>query len=1547
MPRTLAIAIIGLTVASAAFAAEPRVLLMGGGHTASALEALEIPFEQATWRDYKAGRVNVFDYTVIISAMDADRSPIGDSPTRVLRFVESGGVFLGMRNRRLDPWLPSPVKTDRSYEFGEVVEPDHPIFHRPHELTRELLVDVHGGSIYDAWYDLGGGWLPLISTGKQQGWDEAEAASDGAHYGLVELPYGEGRIILCQMIPEHHWFDDSAGEDCAGRLMFENLAAYALSLSPDWPEGESTVPESYRRDISDLLPAPTAGGSWPLDEDGWSFESRGQFTGEADRRKVFTISHPHEPSEAGAFGRVSRTVPVPEEGGCYLRFYVSDDYCGGNDYEFEGDRRSATFENRKRDMRFCEVLVDGERVWEMDVLGLNPRPAQRRFYLVDISNEVRDRDEVTVALQVRDRQASEKPFATDVFWAGVELFPGIRRIEARQMEPKGFALADGAMEIAADAGSLSRRFLGESGSYYAAIALRDDHTGQSRLRLSVEGETVGAVRMSADDFGEWRAVFGPAQIDRGDEIRLDAARDGGEAVRIEEIALLPRGLVERQPVRPQVEIVQPCYQPRDEPARASFTLTVTEHAGVTRTGEVATQGLPFAHGVLTSPEHVRVIDASGAEVPVQARALNHWPDGSVMFALVSFPASVEAEGTARYTVEFGSQVRSAEFLGRVLTVNQQDGRIAVNTGSLQVTLSTERGTLFESALLGGTEMVAGGEPWAAVVTAEDGTEYSSARAEVTDVQIIEEGPLRAVIRRIGRHTAEDGSTLLEFDMIQEFYAGSPMTRLSYVFTHKEDSETERIRRVRLNMACPWAGDDARAGIWDKVPARIKGPAKESASLLQHDLDAMTITAGTGGPREEEGRSEGWARLHDEVGLAVTTRWWWEKWPKGVEVSSDGIVLDLIPLDSHTQFSDGPFVLYQGEAITHEVLIGLEPEGADAESTDVFRAFRDRLIAAPDPEYAVATLALGEMPPESELLFPRYEEAIDGLYGGYMAKREKRSEYGMENFGDDTFEWGYGPSYTFWSNQEYDHHHGFLVEWFRSGDRRFFEIGEQAARHYEAVDCYHWAPGREHLVGAPHHHNTKHIVDEGWYPDHCVAGASNGHSWVEGLLTYWLLTGDVRAEETARQMGEWYLWTVENDRYGAGGQERGPGWTLIALSALYRMTGDERFRAAGDEILDWMETIQDPVRGVVSVPISEQPSYEGGTAFMHGILGRGLGRFYEATGEKRAMRMCLGVGGWLTTEPMGPPAKFWYKQAPSCKHGYGATSQCTGALSYPYRYTGDEWFGWLSDELLSMTGPSSRSCAWMYSSLAHVTPRRTPLLVTMPDAIAVCAPEQPWRGELHLRNTTDEPVEATLRGSAPGLQLSCEPATLTIAPGETATAVVTARAEGDTAPCVVDALLEIACGDQTLRRSLTVHMVRSMVREEPDAEAAELTEPFAIGEEEGVRFIHVPRDVRFNPDPWQPGDEAGSATWTLEVPEAGEYTLLGHCWWLDAKGNSFYAQIDGGQPVEFGNDGRMGVWQWIQGPAARLDVGEHTVRILAREDGARIRRIVLTNVVVSE
>ena len=207
--------------------------------------------------------------------------------------------------------------------------------------------------------------------------------------------------------------------------------------------------------------------------------------------------------------------------------------------------------------------------------------------------------------------------------------------------------------------------------------------------------------------------------------------------------------------------------------------------------------------------------------------------------------------------------------------------------------------------------------------------------------------------------------------------------------------------------------------------------------------------------------------------------------------------------------------------------------------------------------------------------------------------------------------------------------------------------------------------------------------------------------MKDLFDYWLLTGDLLAGEAVVRMGDWYVGKVDAFRFGAGGQERGQGWALTGLSAIYRATGDPRYLDAAQRVQNWINDWQDPVRGVISVPISEQPSYEGGTTFMHGIVGHGIARLYEATGDPQTLRSLQGIANWVVTEPMDQPGRFWYKQAPNLKRGYGYNGKAMSATSYAYALTGDPYMGEITDEIFSHISPNIRSMPFLTPTLAHL------------------------------------------------------------------------------------------------------------------------------------------------------------------------------------------------------------------------------------------------------
>jgi hypothetical protein len=397
---------------------------------------------------------------------------------------------------------------------------------------------------------------------------------------------------------------------------------------------------------------------------------------------------------------------------------------------------------------------------------------------------------------------------------------------------------------------------------------------------------------------------------------------------------------------------------------------------------------------------------------------------------------------------------------------------------------------------------------------------------------------------------------------------------------------------------------------------------------------------------------------------------------------------------------GLFRLAVGESISHELWLSFD-SGDPRPVEEQFAAGLSPVRAWPDPAYVAGTRVLCAFHPTDPALFPQYEKAVDGAYDVFMKRRRDRKQYGMENFGDDTFEWGYGPAYTFWSNQEDDRTHGMLMQYVRSGDTRWWDLGEQAARHYRDVDLVAASPNRPGDVGGPIHHNSRHFVSQGWVADHTRGTPDTGHSWSEGLVDYWLLTGDPLAGEAVMRMGDWYVGKVDASQFGGGGQERGQGWALTGLTSIYRATGDPRYLDAAQRVQDWVNLWQDPVRGVISVPISEQPSYEGGTTFMHGIVAHGVARLYEVTGDPKTLRSLQGLADWVVTEPMGPPGQFWYKQAPSCKRGYSYNGKAMSATSYAYQFTGDPLMAQITEEIFNHISPDIRSMPFLTPTLAHM------------------------------------------------------------------------------------------------------------------------------------------------------------------------------------------------------------------------------------------------------
>ena len=120
---------------------------------------------------------------------------------------------------------------------------------------------------------------------------------------------------------------------------------------------------------------------------------------------------------------------------------------------------------------------------------------------------------------------------------------------------------------------------------------------------------------------------------------------------------------------------------------AALNLTVRNTAFAARLGSYVVGGVPFAQGVLHTPETLQVQDAYGKPVPVQASSLGmRWPDGSVRWAQVCFPADVPTRSARTYQLMV-SPGSSAPLSDQVTVETNTPQELIVNTGKMKVRFS--------------------------------------------------------------------------------------------------------------------------------------------------------------------------------------------------------------------------------------------------------------------------------------------------------------------------------------------------------------------------------------------------------------------------------------------------------------------------------------------------------------------------------------------------------------------------------------------------------------------------------------------------------------------------------------------------------------------------------------------------------------------------------------------------------------------------------------------------------------------------------------------
>ncbi len=633
-----------------------------------------------------------------------------------------------------------------------------------------------------------------------------------------------------------------------------------------------------------------------------------------------------------------------------------------------------------------------------------------------------------------------------------------------------------------------------------------------------------------------------------------------------------------------------------------------------------TWGVPWPRGRLRDVASLALFDEKGPARRLQARPLDHWPDGSIRWTLLDSLLEIGGPGDAeRYSIGV-SEVASEPAVGASLALEAAEGGryLTVRTGKAHFHLDLDRAGLFARLEVAGRTAI---DPVGTGFFAEDG-QGRGYRVGWRGFAVEETGPVRVAVRLDGRFVSPGAEPLLDVVARLHFTAGSATLRVELTLTN---------RRAAGHPGGRWGLGKAGSVYLRDVTARFALPRSDAPAVarcsLERGLGLETRPApielyqdSSGGENWHSGnhanrfgepstrfrgyrlRSEG----AEETGLratplvsvaradafvALAMREFWQNFPKVIEAKAEGLALGLFPRQSAD-----PHELQGGEQKTHVFHVAFAP---DEVSGEPFEWCRSPLVPHALPEWYAACEAVAHLTPRTEDPNSGYLRLVDAAIEGpdrFEAKREGIDEYGWRNFGDQyadheaAFHTGPEPLISHYNNQ-YDSVFGFGVHFMRSGDLRWLRLMDELARHVLDIDRYHTQEDKSAFNGGLFWH-TDHYIDVGLanhrgHPDGpgvAGAGPSAGHLYSTGLLLYHFLTGNPMARHAVLELGRYVIDADDGSktifRFLARGETghasesgvayHGPGRaaanSISVLLDAYRLGSDRRYVDKAEQLI---------------------------------------------------------------------------------------------------------------------------------------------------------------------------------------------------------------------------------------------------------------------------------------------------------------------------------------------------------------------------------------------
>ncbi len=651
-----------------------------------------------------------------------------------------------------------------------------------------------------------------------------------------------------------------------------------------------------------------------------------------------------------------------------------------------------------------------------------------------------------------------------------------------------------------------------------------------------------------------------------------------------------------------------------------------------------TGGVPLVEGAAPDGANFVLYNENGEPAPCQSSILARWKDGSARWVLLDFQAEPPANRTANFKLSWGKTpgTINPEFPVKIT------GREKPSIGTGGISLSPVK-----DALLRISDRVD------LKFSLTDG-EGQACNGIVESIEVQTAGKIRSTLLLKGAFRRPDGLRVFGFQMRASVFAGLSKVYLEpQILIDSQEGMMQNICDLTLEMIPLGMFRLAAIG------GRPGWSAKPASPLRLFQVDDKNYRFE--GAEAKGSKAPGWGQIEDEKGtIAIALRDFWQQWPKSIGVDSEKIKIGLFPefekgTYDHMKpwykyqylFEDNCYRLRMGQAPRWQIWLDFSGDGAS-----LAKFANSPLIPSADPAAAFASGVWGYTAPAGGAGMAEYDNWAENLFdNGYCHSIKVQRDYGQMNWGD----W-FGERGCNWGNHEYDTAKHILLQFARTGDPKYFYVGDAAARHTSEVDVIQFVNDdlKEHFIsdvgrnssypirpGMVHEHCVGHVsgfysverirelyvslrIGSGKRPYLCLDPYNLGHIWTQGMVYNYFLTGDPWMKETVEKIGDNLAGLVEQRKFNfATGTHVGRvnGWTMLAIAGAYELDFDERYRKAMKLLADDALSAQDPHCGgwLWKLPAGHcdcETKHVGEAGFISSVRVNGLSRYYQLSGDQR-------------------------------------------------------------------------------------------------------------------------------------------------------------------------------------------------------------------------------------------------------------------------------------------------------------------------------------------